>query len=273
MGSIPITRSIHLYITVLIVMSKFLKFVILTNPRNGSTWIVDVLDNMNDVSCHSELFMNPFYRKERNYKKSQKFKDRLEHSPVWYFYKIKRPFYRRGPFSLIHFLNLRLASEKYAGFKLMIKQMIKHPTTCFYLFLCNVKIIRLKRKNYLDIAISQETMKHRARGHQREPAKQISVYMDLDFTLREIRKCEFWDKVTDIFCKLVPMKVHHVIYEDLKEDEKQWRPLVHFITGEKRNITIQSKYVKSNTAEKRFIIQNYDELYEFLLKKGYGHFF
>ena len=249
------------------------KFVILTNPRNGSTWVGDVLNNMEDIVCYDELFTNPLYRKEKGYKNTKAFKDRLEISPSWYFYKYKRPFLKKGPLSLIGFLDKRLGSNKFGGFQLMAKQMMKHPTTCFYLLIMGVKIVRLKRENYLDIAVSQETMKHRKRGHQREAAEQISVHMDPEATLKEIRKCAFWDKVTDLFCRVMPMKTYNVTYEHLKENPDEWEKIVKFITGKKLHVKVESRYVKSNTADKKFIIKNYQELADYLSAKGYGHYF
>lgn len=247
------------------------KFIILTNARNGSTWFGDTLNHADNIVCHDELLVDTLYRKDAAYLASDAYKMRVAEYPHWQYHKKRNDISGFTPRLLKAYLDEKLKQNSFGGFKLMFKQLIKHPSVFFYIFQNKLSIIRLKRENYLDIAISQETMKYRERGHNREKIKQIQVYMPPEQTLKEIRKCAFWDYCTDLFCKIMPVPVLYISYEELTKNNEIWEEIFKFLTGDVPKTLPKGKYKKSNTSTQREIIENYQEIADLLKLKGYGY--
>jgi|GEM_PF-4352580 len=245
-------------------------FIILTNPRNGSTWFADVLNNTNDITCHDELLVKTKYRLPPEYFTSDEYFTRVQTYPHWEYYKKRNDISSFDIKSFFKYFDKNLSKSAYGGFKLMFKQMFRHPFIFAYMLVKQTPIIRLKRKNFFNIILSWEAMKHRERGHNTNSVKQVSVYLDSRMVLKNLKNLEFWDRITDAFCKIVPVPVHDVIYEDVVQDNTHWHAIIAFITD--NNVVegaMLSKYKKSNTSQHKDMIENYEEIKKFLQNTKY----
>jgi len=248
-------------------------FIIITNPRSGSTWFADKLNNVKDITCHDELLVKTRYQFSKSYLKSEEYLAKVQTHPHWEYFKKRHNISSLNIISFFKYFDSNLSLSLCGGFKLMFKQIFRHPLILPYILIRRVRFIRLKRKNLLNIILSWEAMKYRERGHNIKPVKQVCVYLDPQETLKEIKKLDFWDKVTNVFCQIMPVPVHYVVYEDIIGSEKKWQAIVEFIAGDYlEDSAASSKYTKSNTSKHKDMIENYAEIKNLLQNTKYKDF-
>ena len=250
-------------------------FIILTNPRSGSTWFADTLNNIEGIVCHDELLVKTQYRYDKTYLKSKEYLSKVKTHPHWEYFRKRNQikFFDIGKF--FEYFDNKLSEAECGGFKLMLKQIFRHPLILLFMLRRDFKIVRLKRENLLDIILSWEAMKYRKRGHNYEPVNQVQFHLDKKRVLKTLKSLDFWDKITDLVCYILPIPTYFISYEDIISDNEKWYRIIDDITQKKINNEIpmlKSKYKKSNTLDKYSMIENYEEIVRHIEKTKYKIF-
>jgi hypothetical protein len=237
------------------------RFLLLTAPRTGSTWLVDLLNSHPQITAYGELLLPegsgalPGGCQDIPY-----FTASLEERG--------RPRTRAGHVHRkIVFLNELYAERDgiaAVGFKLTYRQASLNPGLLPYLSLRRVRVVHLIRTNLLDSVVSFEAAQARRVFHvQRgEPLTRVRVRLDADSLLDRLEQHDF--SVTRSRARLVTLRFPFMetFYEELvgsRRDEKLARVLgflgVPPVVG-----ALESPFVRVNAAPQAELIENYEEV-------------
>jgi LPS sulfotransferase NodH len=236
-------------------------FLVLTAPRTGSTWFVDLLNSHPQVAAYGELLLPegsgalPGGRQDIPY-----FSAYLEQHG--------RPRTRAGLVARkIAFLNKIYAERKAVvavGFKLMYRQASLNPGLLPYLSLRRVRVVHLIRTNLLDSVVSYEAARARRVFHvQRgEPLTNVHVRLDADSLLDRLEQHDF--SVTRSRARLSTLRFpfREIFYEELvgsRRDEKLAQVL-DFLGARPDVGALDSPFVRVNAAPHAELIENYEEV-------------
>ncbi len=113
------------------------KFILLTTPRSGSTWLDTLLNDHTDISMFGELFLP--------YDVPKKYQELRKNDPEKFF-RFRAKHKARRPKITNAYLDYVFAqSEKTVGFKLMAYPFISHPEVILYCRKNNIHLIHLTR--------------------------------------------------------------------------------------------------------------------------------
>ena len=245
--------------------SKLMKkrpFIILTNPRSGSSWLTSLLRSRDDFIVMDELFHAP----ETNTAKigSRHAYDR------WNMF-LKEQNKKKIPFlTLFKYLNEAFEKGEHAGFKLMFLHILKAPSMVLYIILKQVRIVHLYRENTLDNVISMKARMIRQCAHSDNNVQQIKMTLPPLDVLKELKKQIWIERATWLFCKFMPVPVFTLSYEQLVSKPKILNDLQKFLSPSTEIKTLTSTNKKLNTDSKSQMIENYAEIKELLMSKGLG---
>jgi LPS sulfotransferase NodH len=234
-------------------------FVILTAPRSGSAWLVDVLNSHPRIVAYGELFVPEAHEREGAYGT----RDR----PLFTNYAEMDG---RGR-SRLGLLRKRIAylnavydrdDADCVGFKLVYKQATVNPGVLTYLALRRAKAVHLIRSNVLDSVISWETARARRLFHARkgDEVKPIEVELDTATLLDRLDHHEYAITVARGWIRNLRLPYTETFYEELtgpKRNEKLGR-ILSFLGVEPS--ALGSDFVRMNPADHRQLLANYDEV-------------
>ena len=157
-------------------MSRPVAFAVLTFPRTGSTWLMNMLDSHPEVAAYDELFLG-----------GEGVQPHAEDQPDFaaYVETMPEPARRlRVPLRVSYLRSLfrERPGVHAVGFKLIYGQATANPGLLHYFALRRVRVIHLIRANLLDAVISYEVARetgvfHRHRG---ELAPRGAVRLDAE---------------------------------------------------------------------------------------------
>jgi LPS sulfotransferase NodH len=246
-------------------MSKYKKFAVLSTQRSGSTWVVDVLNNIDKIKAYGELFLN----ERRTWDVGSQDYDRFIESQ---YYGSMRPF------SVFSYLSQLYSQPEIIGFKLMFSQIKKYPEIMIYCRLHRVRIIHLIRKNFLDVIISWEFLKMRGLSHRLTGKREIGNYklkllkdqkvgekkrvmVDLDpkTLLKRLKRLQMKTEIAKCFLKLLNFSHLEIAYEDLLADSDNFNKLNQFLNV-KSTCTPKTNLTKIRRGDHSSVIRNYEEI-------------
>jgi len=238
-----------------------MKFVVFTYARSGSTWLVNTINNIPDVTCYDELFTI----KETMYRAGEKdFPRFLE----W------RESHAGFP-SVWHYLNQLYAVNKKTGFKLIFHQAKEHWEFLPYGVFKKVGVIHLVRQNTLDLVLSLLLAQNRGKFHYKDDEKipsQAPVRIDPAFLIKRINKVHQNHAQAKKMLKFFKLRSIDVYYEDLLEDKRNFKPIWDFIEEDYDKDPPKWQTQKILTQERAQSIQNFEEVERAMRAAGYEHF-
>jgi LPS sulfotransferase NodH len=258
-------------------MRKGVKFILLSTQRSGSTWVIDTLNNLNDIKAYGELFLN----EKRTWDAGALDFPRFVESK---FYSSLRPF------SVFSYLTSFYNQSKKVGFKLMLSQVKKHPEILLYCRLHLIRVIHLIRQNHLDIIISAEMKKvagvaHHLKGNRKigqtdankrveqasDENKKNMVRLDPETLLNRLERMEAKIKAAKRLLRLFQFHYLEIAYEDLVSNPLNFKRMTEFLEV-KFYGTPQSSTHKIIRGDHAAVIDNYDEIKKLLSHTKFSDF-
>jgi LPS sulfotransferase NodH len=238
------------------------RFILLTAPRSGSAWLVDLLNSHPEVTTYGELFQPeadelPAYgsRDVPTFKTYVSSREKGK-SP-----KTKAGLLRRR-ISYVNALYSKRSDAAAVGFKLMYRQVSINPGLLPYLALRRTRIVHLIRTNVLDSVVSHETA--RARGvfhiHSGEPVAKVRVQLDADNLATRLDQHEL--SIANARSTLSRLRFPQLetFYEELTgpRGDAELARILDFLGVERGELV--SSLVRANDAPHAELLTNYDEV-------------
>lgn len=241
------------------------KFVVFTTNRSGSEWVMSTLNNYQDVSAHSELFLSRV--RDLNNK--------------WYaefsyprFIESKVAGLRVRPFSVFSYLDKFYSQPGKVGFKLMYKQLGAYPEMLPYFMRHRIRVIHLVRQNHLDVMLSYASKAKLGRSHllrgQSAPEK-LRVELDTKNLVRQMMWLERQQHFARAMLRLCRLPYLEVTYEDLLRDQNfYFRRIADFLQLDSLEQMPQSPLTRIRRAGHRDVITNYDQVKQVLANSKFA---
>jgi LPS sulfotransferase NodH len=227
------------------------KFVVLTTSRTGSTWLIDLLNQIG-VEAHGELFL-------RQPRTTPPLVGRADYKRFVDYY--------RGPRALrfghvVRFLNELYNRSHAVGFKLMYGQLRSYPEVGAYLCVRRVRILHLIRDNLIDALVSEELARITGVSHVRKDGDLPVPTVHLR-TSDLVRRLDRRRRATAIASKLVRLSMCpclEVTYERLLDSPTELQGIAGFLNSSVGAVSPQSRLAKRGSREQRHSISNYKEV-------------
>ena len=238
-------------------------FVVLSQARSGSTWLINALNNIDGVTSYGELFLND----------PTMFVDGATKMPRFLLWKQTQRGFR--PFSTYRYLRNVFDGKGKTCFKLMYPQMFRFPELTFALVFRKIHVIHLVRKNPLDAVLSNAIAFQRGKYHfmkHEEVPDEKQINIDPAFMIKAIRTNELGTRTARTLLKASRLVHKEFYYEDLAADTNYFKPIWEFV-GEEYELNPpawKSKKIRSKSAATT--IKNYDEMLLALKREGLDHY-
>jgi LPS sulfotransferase NodH len=223
------------------------KFVIMTNPRTGSEYVVRLLNQHPEVNCHGEIFAIPPGDGEWNdsvYKKEDRPLDYLEYRRMQ---SDKRIF---GYKQISYWLN----NTGYHDIRDFIFDSLQR----------NYRFILMTRRNLLKEFTSFMIMMEHKYGHiQKDGQVKRQIRLNPRFTYMTLRKWQaFNEQCEEVLSELGADYVKLVYEDDFKGDKPVKNKVFEFLGVEP--IQLDDPLRPTNPYQLNDLIINYDEVMELL---------
>lgn len=227
------------------------KFVILTNPRTGSEYLAKYLNNHSKVKCMGEIFSIGSDGKEWNsseYKKNKDVFGYLNHE------------YEKSDKEICGYKQISNWISN-SGFIYPEEYIVAHYEQGY-------KFIFLTRNEMLRQYASFMLMMQKGYGHiAGEEQQKISIYLNPQVAYMYIRKWIGFNKNCKRIFESVDIPYLELVYEkDFGEDKKVKQKVCDFLEIEQEGIYDPLR--RTNPYRIEEMIENYDEISEYLKKKG-----
>jgi LPS sulfotransferase NodH len=239
------------------------RFIVLTTPRSGSTWFVDVLGGFPGTTAYTELFLprrKPREERSMSWRTAEHLDRRLRGHPL---FCETSPRLAGRPFSVVAYLNDVYRRPGAVGFKVMYSNLLRYPELWAYVVARRLRVVHLVRANLLDVVVSERVWRasrtvHRVAG---EPEVAIEpIRIDPVELVEQIRRMQRRANVMRALlraCRVVHLEVR---YEALVRDPDPFGAVCAFLSIEPSDpmpVSQLDKLVKQPPSE---IIRNYDEV-------------
>lgn len=240
-------------------------FVVFTTQRNGSTWLMSVLNGLEGVSAQGELFLprprSPETRWDSEFALPRYVESKRMHGSF-------------RPFSVFNYLSALYRGDGAVGFKLMYSQLRRYPEILPYLMKKRIRVVHLVRRNHVDVLISFAIKREIGKAHILAPEDRpsdVKVVLDTDSLLRDLRKLELKHTVGRTVLRLARLEHIEVAYEDLVADPAGFDRVREFLGIPVNQGALQSNILKTRTQGQRQVVANYDEVRAVLRGSKFAH--
>ncbi|MGH3136357.1 MAG: hypothetical protein ACRDPV_07685 [Gaiellaceae bacterium] len=240
-------------------------FVVFTTQRNGSTWLMSVLNGLDGVSAQGELFL-PRPRSPETRWDSEFALPRYVES--------KTQYGRVRPLSVFNYLSALYRDGSAVGFKLMYSQLRRYPEILPYLMRKRIRVVHLVRRNHLDVLISFAIKREIGKAHILAPEDRpadVKVELDTQSLLRDMRKLELKHSVGRTVLRLARLNHIEVAYEDLVANPAQFERVRTFLDVPADQDVPRSNILKTRTEGQQHVVANYDEVRAVLQASRFAH--
>jgi LPS sulfotransferase NodH len=234
----------------------YVKFVVLTSSRTGSTWLIDLLNMQPKVEAHGELFLeqprsSPAMAGRADYRRF------IEVHGVLGLARAARVF---------SYLTELYRGQSTIGFKLMYSQLRRHPEIFAFMAFRRLRVVHLTRRNHIDVIISEELAKVTGASHAQVGKKTDvpMVYLDPTTLVDRIRRRNRKPKQARCLIWLSACPSIEVTYEALLEEKQEFARILDFLGIACPTTQKQSNLVKRGARSHRDAIANYDEVSQVL---------
>lgn len=230
------------------------RFVVFTTQRNGSTWLMSVLNALENVTAQGELFLprprSPDKRWDSDFAYPRYVESRDRHGSL-------------RPLSVFEYLSTLYRSPGAVGFKLMYSQLRHYPEILPYLMKKRIRAVHLVRRNHLDVLISFAIKREIGKAHilsAKDRPSDVRVDLDTSSLLRELRKLELKHDVGRKVLRLARLEHIEVAYEDLLRDNARFEQVLEFLEVPAEHGLPQSNILKTRIGGQEQVVGNYDEV-------------
>ena len=216
---------------------RYVKFVVLTSSRTGSTWLIDLLNMQPGVEAHGELFLEQ-PRSTPAIAGRADFRRFIEVHGTPGLTRIPRVF---------SYLNELYRTPHTVGFKLMYTQLRRHPEILAYLVARRVRVVHLIRLNHIDVIVSEELARLTGRSHAPVGASTSipMVYLNPATLLRRMQKLSRNCEEARRALRYSSCPVLEVAYEVLLEGAQEFARVVRFL-----DISLPATEMRSSLAKR-----------------------
>lgn len=232
-------------------------FVVLTSPRTGSSWLIDLLDSHPRITAYAELLLPadtsppPDYgcRDLPRFAATLGSRRRITLVPERIRY-LRRLFAPRAGIDAI-------------GFKLMHRHVRAHPGLLPFLVVRRTRVINLVRENVLEQLVSWQTAVARGRfkSYSGDPLVEVSVHVDVQelsarLARREQRRARSRRALARHRLRWLDLSYEHI----LASPEEALGRVVDFLGVQPRVWPASSTLVRMNTGSWRASVENANEI-------------
>ena len=240
------------------------KFVVLTDNRSGSVWVMSTLNSLEGVMGQGELFLPRPRVPERRWDSD---------FAIPRFIETDHDGRAIRPFSVFSYLDTLYRTPGSVGFKLMYAQLASYPEILAYLIKHRIRVVHLVRRNHLDVLLSYAVKAQIGQAHllpgQSAP-DDLQIELDTQDLVRRMERLRRKQQVARRmlnWCRLPHMEV---AYEDLLGDPDHFRLIWAFLTINAGTELPEPRLVKIRKGGHRDMICNYDEVKEVLVASRFA---
>jgi len=240
-------------------------FVVFTTQRNGSTWLMSVLNGLEGVAAQGELFLprprSPETRWDSEFALPRYVEAKRQHGSV-------------RPLSVFNYLSALYQDGSTVGFKLMYSQLRRYPEILPYLMKERIRVVHLVRRNHLDVLISFAIKREIGKAHILAPEDRpsdVEVELDTRSLMRDLRKLELKHAFGRRVLKLARLNHIEVAYEDLVADPAQFDGVRKFLGIPADQSVPPSNILKTRTGNQRQVVANYADVQAVLQGSKFAH--
>jgi LPS sulfotransferase NodH len=239
-------------------------FVVFTTQRNGSTWLISVLNGLENVTAHGELFLrrprSPERRWDSDFAYPRYVESKAEHGSF-------------RPFSVYRYLRAVYGAPGSVGFKLMYSQVRDFPEIVPYLMRERLRVVHLVRRNHLDVLISFAIKREIGKAHllaQEDRPRDMQIDIDTRSLLKDLRRLQFKHDVGRRVLKACRLPHVEVAYEDLVADQRHFERVLEFLRVPAEQGLPESNIFKTRVGRQADVIRNYDDVRRILLNSRFA---
>ena len=246
------------------------KFVLVTEGRTGSTWVIHLLESHPEIVCFGELFHENFYGT---------LPDGSQDIVTWNSYtaSLPRAHGRIERFRMYfkyfdQYIYRQRPGRKAIGFKLSYTQAVRGFAILAYLKAHRVSVIHLLRRNHLDRILSEDAIHARAQLHARVgvTVAPVQIHLEPESLLRRIEDRDQQNRSAREFYSKLGVPCFELFYEDLLKDQSAMVGVLRFL-GVDPTQPLHSPLQKLNPTDHRQIIANFDEVRDVLEGTPFAH--
>lgn len=240
------------------------QFLVLTNNRSGSTWVMSTLNSHPQVTAQGELFLpRPRVAEKRwdsDFACPRYVETRLGTAAV-------------RPFTVYSYLNRLYRTPGTVGFKLMYLQLAQYPEILSYLMWRRIPVVHLVRRNHLEVVVSYAVKAKIGQAHLLsgdQSPRDLRVDLDTGSLIRRLDwlgKQQAYARRVLRLCRLRHMEI---AYEDLVQDHSRFERILEFLAIEPQAHALQSRLEKIRKGGHRDVIANYEAVRSALAHSQYA---
>lgn len=235
-------------------------FLLLTTYRSGSTWVMDVLNQLEGVATYAELFHKPMAADRQEAARTQRYLgETLRAYPHYY------PDGHSGirPTAVWRYLSTLYNRPGAVGFKLMYPHLLALPEIWPFVMRRRISVVHLVRQNALDVIISREMRRatqvtHRVAGDDARP--QLQLMLDPDWLLGRLRTLQRHVRLARTLLSTTGVRHLELHYEALKQDAGMFTAVADFLGVDAPPQLPQSRLTRLVRSGYRDTLANYDEI-------------
>lgn len=233
------------------------RFVVLSYPRSGSTWLIDLLNSHPQIVCFSEIFAHDHFGNMPH--------GGAQQAPTWDSYATLRlPTLGRHQRLALYFryLDEQIYTARHGaaavGFKMMYFQMARGFGIPAYLRLRSVDVVHLIRLNHLDVILSEEARKVRKFYHAPAGADvpPVRLALEPETLVYRLEQREGEIEAARRQCRAL-FSTREVIYEDLVEGRQPLHETLSWL-GVDGGAELHSDFQKLSPREHARTLTNFE---------------
>jgi LPS sulfotransferase NodH len=231
------------------------RYVVLTTQRNGSTWVMSILNSLEGVSAQGELFLPRPRVHERRWDSDFAYPRYVES---------RAEVGRLRPLSVVRYLDRFYGSTDDAvGFKLMYSQVKTYPETLLYLRRHRIPTVHLVRENHLDVLISFALKREIGRAHilaEGDRPAEVGVELPVDSLVSDLERLQRKHDIARRLLRLLRMRHLEISYEYLAADPGRFGEVLAFL-GIPANLELASSNIlRTRVGSQGDVVRNYDDV-------------
>lgn len=229
-------------------------FVVFTTQRNGSTWVMSVLNTYANVIAQGELFLprprSPEKRWDSDFAHPRYVQSSQRQESI-------------RPLSVFHYLDAFFDQGEHVGFKLMYSQLRRYPEILPYLRHKRARVVHLVRENHLDVLISFALKQEIGKAHvldAKDRPRNTAVELPIGTLTRRLRWLEFKHDSARLLLRASRLPHLSVTYEELGRDPSRFETILDFLGVRTDGQEPESPILRSRLGGQRDVVANYDDV-------------
>jgi LPS sulfotransferase NodH len=239
-------------------------FAVLTSPRSGSTWLIDLINRTTQAQVFAELFIpqrKPGPERRMTAETSKYLDANFRGYPL--FCEARRRVLDVRPARTFTYLNRLYGRHGATGFKLMYSNILHLPEIWVYLVWRRIRVVHLVRLNHLDVYISSQVRfatgtVHSLVGEAETPGVQIEL--NITDLFRSMQRSRRNIQMARRLLHLSPIPHLEVHYEDLLLGSSALVKLCDFLQLPLQRPSAGSNLRKLVTESHSKVVKNYADV-------------